>query len=391
MAEFTSGEHTIETTPGAAIKVGIKWDFTIGSQAIDLDAQAVAFDGTGVVLDAAFYNQLEACEGSIVHSGDNRDGLGEGIDEAITIHTDRVPTDIQAIAIVVSAHGEGTFENVETASAHVEESSSDGVRELFSLAVGCQGNHTSLLLCLLYRDEKTQQWDLIETPACFLGGHHFQECLSDIRRVVDTVLPDYMVAERVLSMETTFNMKKDAVGVVPPELHRLCMGLGWTTPDDNLDLDASVIMLDGSMDHVDTCYFSQKEKVGVHHMGDNRTGEGEGDDEVIKVNLDEVEPHVHHLVFVVNIFSDHRSFSEVSDSYCRLFMDDTANPRELARFTIDKGLDSRGLVFASISRSEHGWSLKAMGVPCNGKRAVNCIDDAQAIMRGEEVEIQSTD
>lgn len=390
MAEFANGEHTIEPAPGSAIKVGLKWDFTIGSAAVDLDAQAVAFDGTGVVIDAAFYNQLEACDGAIVHSGDNRDGLGEGIDEAITLFTDRISPDIQAIAIVISAHDGGSFENVESATAHIEEVASAGVQELFSLAVGCQGSHTSALLALMYRDEKTQQWQLVQTPSTFMSGHHFQECLSDIRRVVDSVLPDYMVAERVLSMEATFNMKKDAVGQVPPELHQLCMGLGWETPDNNLDLDASVIMLGETLNHVDTCYFTQKEKPGIHHMGDNRSGEGAGDDEIIKVNLDQVEPNVHHLVFVVNIFSDHRSFNEVNDSYCRLFMDNDTNPKELARFTIDKALDSRGIVFASISRTEEGWSLKAMGVPCNGKRAVNCIEDAQAIMRGEEVEIQST-
>ena len=291
---------------------------------------------------------------------------------------------------MISAYQGGTFENVETATAHVQQVASEGVTELISMPVGCQGNHTSLLLCVMYRDEKTQEWKLMQTPGSTMEGTNFQDCLSGIRQVVDSVLPDYMVAERVLSMESTFNMKKNSVGNIPPELHQLFMGLGWETPGSDLDLDASVVMLGHDFGHVDTCYFAQKDKVGVHHQGDNRSGAGEGDDEQIKVNLDEVEPNVHHLVFVVNIFSDHRSFSEVHDAYCRLCMDSEETPKELARFAIGKALDSRGLVFASLSRGEHGWALRALDVPCNGKRATNAIEDVVAIMRGEPIEIQPT-
>ena len=340
--------------------------------------QAIAFDGTGAVVDAAFYNQLQACDGSIVHTGDNRDGAGEGIDEAVTVFMDRVPPHIQVIALVVSAYQGGTFINVETATAHVQEVHAGGVNPMFDVAVGCHGNHTSLLLCLMHRDEATGQWLVSEVNRTMMG-QHFQDCLPDIRSVVDSFLPDYMVAERVLSMDATFNMKKDDVAGIPSSMDSAFMGLGWETPGSDLDLDASVIMLNQSYGHVDTCYFSNKDVTGVHHRGDNTTGEGKGDDEVIDVHLNWLSPEVHHLVFVVNIYSDGRSFREVFDSYCRLCL--SQGESEVARFTLDAQLDSRGLIFASISRSGGGWAMRALGVPCNGKKATESVDQVIQVMQ----------
>jgi tellurium resistance protein TerZ len=137
-------------------------------------------------------------------------------------------------------------------------------------------------------------------------------------------------------------------------------------------------MLSQSYGHVDTCYFSNKDVAGVHHRGDNLTGEGKGDDEVIDVHLSQVSPEVHHLVFVVNIYSDGRSFREVFDSYCRL----CSGGNEVARFKLDAHIGSRAFIFASISRSGGGWAMRALGVPCNGKRAPESVDQVQQVMKG---------
>jgi hypothetical protein len=117
---------------------------------------------------------------------------------------------------------------VETATAHVQEAHAGGVNPMFDVAVGCHGNHTSLLLCLMHRDEATGQWLVSEVNRTMMG-QHFQDCLTDIRSVVDSFLPDYMVAERVLSMDATFNMKKDDVAGIPSSMDSVFMGLGWET------------------------------------------------------------------------------------------------------------------------------------------------------------------
>ena len=94
-----------------------RWDF-FGGKKVDLDAQALCFDSIGNLVDAAYYNQLEACNGAIKHSGDNRSGEGEGFDESIDLDVDLLATShVEFVAIVVTAYSGGSFFDVETATA----------------------------------------------------------------------------------------------------------------------------------------------------------------------------------------------------------------------------------------------------------------------------------
>jgi stress response protein SCP2 len=75
----------------------------------------------GSVKDVAFYNNLTAANGAVVHSGDNKTGEGEGDDESIKINVDALPVDIKVIMFVVTAYSGGTFEHLESAKAHVRD------------------------------------------------------------------------------------------------------------------------------------------------------------------------------------------------------------------------------------------------------------------------------
>ena len=298
---------------------------------------------------------------------------------------DRVPPFIQAIAFVVSAYQGGSFLNVETAIAHVQEVSPEGVNPLFDVSVGCHGDFTSLMMCVMHRNLETNQWCVTEVSMT-AGGRHFQDCIDPIRSVVDQFLDEVMVAERVLSLDKTFNMKKDESARIPLDMVNMFMGLGWETATDDLDLDASCVMLDANNELVHVVYFGDKVQPGVTHMGDNLTGVGKGDDEVIQVRLHEVEGRVNSLVFVVNIYSDGRSFGEVFDSYCRLCLNSpSGGSSELAKYPLAEHIESRGLVFASLHRTRPGeeeWVMKALGAPCNGKRATECVDAVKLSVQG---------
>ena len=63
----------------------------------------------------AFYNNLTASNGAVIHSGDNKTGEGDGDDESIKINVDALPVDIKVIMFVVTAYSGGTFEHLETA------------------------------------------------------------------------------------------------------------------------------------------------------------------------------------------------------------------------------------------------------------------------------------
>ena len=93
------------------------------------------------------------------------------------------------------------------------------------------------------------------------------------------------------------------------------------------------------------------------HLGDNTTGKGEGDDEVITVDLGRVYPKVHSILFIVSSYQGH-SLEFIRNAYCRL-IDDAGV--EFARFTLTLGVRETGLVMAKLVREGDGWQLHAIG------------------------------
>ena len=152
-----------------------------------------------------------------------------------------------------------------------------------------------------------------------------------------------------------------------PALTRVRMGLGWDTGNnENIDLDASCILYDKRKKDVDKVWFMSKkgDKGSVQHQGDNLTGAGEGDDEVINVDLSKLSSNVQSLVFVVNSFSGQK-FTAVRNAFCRL-VDDNSN-QELVRFDLSDSKPSTGLVMCKIERGAAGWVMTAIGEFHDGK------------------------
>ncbi|RJO76883.1 stress protein [Nocardia panacis] len=146
------------------------------------------------------------------------------------------------------------------------------------------------------------------------------------------------------------------------------MGLGWDPVRNrglfgsrtiDIDLDASVCMF-ADMNLVDVCYYGQltSKDGSIRHQGDNLTGEGSGDDEVILVDLTRVPPHVNNLVFIVTSYKGH-SFEQVHNAYCRLV--DGGNNSELARYSLAGGMPFTAVAMAKVYRVGQEWNLEALG------------------------------
>jgi stress response protein SCP2 len=146
------------------------------------------------------------------------------------------------------------------------------------------------------------------------------------------------------------------------------MGLGWDpvrrkgglfgSREVQIDLDASAVLYSGQ-EVVDVAFYNHlvSNDGSVQHQGDNRTGEGEGDDEVIVVDLTRVPPQVDTVMFVVTSYEGH-SFELVQNAFCRLV--DQADG-ELARFALAGGMPYTGLAMAKIYREGATWRLHAIG------------------------------
>ncbi|MEU1930850.1 TerD family protein [Streptomyces sp. NPDC019826] len=148
-----------------------------------------------------------------------------------------------------------------------------------------------------------------------------------------------------------------------PLLSQVKMGLGWEPAfrGKDIDLDASVIAFGPDRGHLDSCYFGKLSILNgaIKHSGDNLTGEGAGDDEVIVVDLGRIPAEATGLVFTVNSFTGQR-FTEVAKAYCRLI--DAATGEELVRFDLTGAEPQTGVMMAKLIKQFSGeWEMTAMG------------------------------
>jgi len=382
-------EVVLSRNTGHDIEFALRWDYIEGIDPVDLDAQAVMFDESGRVADAAFYNQLSACGGSVTHSGDNRSGHGEGDDENIKVDFDKLSPNIKAIALVVTAYSGGTFECVRTATIEIRDlASGEEPKSLGQVVVGGGGENTALLLCVIYLPlESGSDWHLKKIGGV-TDGRHFQECLPAVRQVVDSFLDPEKTHCRLLNADKIFLMHKMDVAQIPAELDQIALGLGWTTKNqDKLDLDASCLFMGDDLNCSEewTLYFGNKRLPGAVHGGDNQSGHGEGDDERLEFTLSKIPAHINHLALTVNIFSSNRSFSEVVDSYVRLLGHED---RVLAVFNLDDSLSARGVCFGALSRKGPSqWEFKALGGEVRGMRGKDpeCVEDVRKLLEASVV------
>jgi tellurium resistance protein TerZ len=101
----------------------------------------------------------------------------------------------------------------------------------------------------------------------------------------------------------------------------------------------------------------------VVHTGDNLTGDGDGDDEQIIVELDKVPANIAALVFTVNSFSG-QNFGSVANAFCRIMDEGGA---EIARYELSGGGKNTAMIMAKVYRYEGEWKMHAIGQPTDGK------------------------
>jgi tellurium resistance protein TerD len=155
-------------------------------------------------------------------------------------------------------------------------------------------------------------------------------------------------------------------------LQKAGIGLGWNpnaqSSTSDYDLDASAFLLgeNGKLlsgEHF-VYYNNQQSPDGaVQTMGDNRTGEGEGDDETIVVNLASVDPRVMEIIFAVTIYeaeSRKQNFGQVRNAFIRIY--DAANSQEICKYELDEDFSTESAVaFGRLYRRGGTWKFEAIG------------------------------
>lgn len=156
-----------------------------------------------------------------------------------------------------------------------------------------------------------------------------------------------------------------------PGLTKMLIGVGWdvrATAGENFDLDGSAFLLNASgkvRSDADFIFYNQpkSDNGAVAHQGDNRTGAGSGDDEVIEVNLAAVPADVEKIAITVTIHdADARkqNFGQVSSAFIRCVNADSNV--EIARFDLSEDASvETAMIFGEIYRHNGEWKFKAIG------------------------------
>ncbi|ABG15944.1 chemical-damaging agent resistance protein C [Yersinia pestis] len=156
-----------------------------------------------------------------------------------------------------------------------------------------------------------------------------------------------------------------------PTMTNVLIGLGWdarSTDGQDFDLDASAFLLTANgkvRNDADFIFYNNlKSSDGsVMHTGDNRTGEGEGDDESLKIKLPLIPADVDKIVFVVTIHdaqARRQSFGQVANAFIRLVNDD--NGVEIARYDLSEDASTEtAMLFGELYRHNAEWKFRAVG------------------------------
>lgn len=168
-----------------------------------------------------------------------------------------------------------------------------------------------------------------------------------------------------------------------PGLTKVVVGLGWDTNryhgGNEFDLDASAFLTDSEgrvNKEEDFIFYNQliHPSGAVEHTGDNRTGEGEGDDEQVKIDFSKVPSHINRIAITVTIHdaeARNQNFGQVSNAFVRLV--DEENDREVLRFDLGEDFSvETAVVFCELYRHNGDWKFNAVGSGFAGGLAALC-------------------
>ena len=167
-----------------------------------------------------------------------------------------------------------------------------------------------------------------------------------------------------------------------PSLTHVLVGLGWdarSTDGVDFDLDASAFLL-GENDKVrgehDFIFYNQTRSPegSVEHTGDNRTGDGDGDDEAVKIDLSKVPADVSKVAITVTIHDAEnrgQNFGQVQNAFIRVVNDQSHV--EIVRFDLNEDYSTEiAMIFGELYRHNGEWKFRAVGQGYNGGLSAMC-------------------
>lgn len=383
------------------VAVGLGWDCNEQpGKTFDLDAWALAINDKGIQRKNLVYfsNTLDSSN-SIRHMGDNLTGAGDGDDETIVINLDKLPDTYTRILIGVTIfrgnQKRQSFKDVKNAFIRLYDTTSKiEICKYQDQFKGELGDYVSMLFGVLSKVNGNWEFNAIGSGGKFASitdapnvykAYTLDEEVPGIP-VVPNTINNSNGGQRKMAVSLSKGGKVSLAKVaadagIQGGLSKIIVGLGWDTNRYDggaaFDLDAAAFMLGANgkvRNENDFIFYNNKVNTGIEHTGDNRTGEGDGDDEQIKVDLTAVPADVEKVAFTVTIDQAdvrNQNFGMVENSFIRIM--DEATGTELVRYDLGEDFSvETAIVVAELYRHNGEWKFNAIGSGFSGGLAALC-------------------
>ena len=322
MQQIAPHKHGEPLIPGTWIPineptvfVGLGWDFT-GKDNFDLDASITGFGEKFNVVQAIYYGNKKGLNDSVIHFGDNLTGEGEGDDEVIQVFLSKVPQDVYYLAVAINSYSSNSLIKAQSAYIRVYTNNYNIGRYTLQRTKDCIG----LLLGVFQRDPTQNIW-YFRCMADPISGNVVTQSYEDIK----TLLGNYTMSkdgtdnyvQHPLPGEPLFDFNKWK----KVENRFTYVGLGWDIQQgSNFDLDASILTFDEKNNLMEIVYHRNLHSYNksIEHYGDNKTGVGEGDDEVLSIDFGNVTPNTYSMAVIINSFKGN-SLVYIRNAFIRLY------------------------------------------------------------------------
>ena len=350
------------------VMVGLGWDFT-GRETFDLDASITAFDHGCEVIESIYFSNKRGLNGSVIHMGDNTTGEGEGDDEVIKVFLHKIPKRVHFLAVTINSYNKNSLIKARSAYIRLFTNNYHLGKYVLNRTKDCIG----LLLGVFERNLNQNSW-YFRVMADPISGNKVTLSYNDIKTLLGSYSIDsYNSAPTVqhpLPGEPIIEFNK----WIKLQNRFTYVGLGWNIQRGlNFDLDASIITFGKMNNLMEIIYHKNMRSYdgSIIHCGDNRTGAGEGDDEVLSVDFAKVNPNVFTMAVIINSFKGN-SMVHILNAFIRLY--DTQRP--IGVHVLNNCPDCIGLFFGIFRKDEHGiWYFTAIKEIVRGIVATESVND----------------
>eukprot|EP01114_Cavostelium_apophysatum_P003987 TRINITY_DN1411_c0_g1_i1.p1 TRINITY_DN1411_c0_g1~~TRINITY_DN1411_c0_g1_i1.p1 ORF type:complete len:566 (+),score=101.90 TRINITY_DN1411_c0_g1_i1:162-1700(+) len=374
MALYVHRGETLEIPKSYAFKdldLEINWEL-LNSAGPKIDVTCTLFDDQRSVRETISLFQPNSSDesgvGAVVHGGKEEEQEGDAAGDRISLNLNNLSSSIRALMFCVVA-STSDFSSVDAADVALK--TAEGM-PLITFSLGCQGKHSALLLCALYKG-MDNIWFFTNIGDA-TGAKHVKD--------VEPLMLKHLRQLTINKSGDVFNLNKgDIVDV--PDVEQMVIGFGWRSAGD-LSCQASVMLFDNHGRNFDDVYYLNKtsQDQSVQYLGEL---DGSKDQVHFGITLPRVYRSVNVLVGTLTIYSvsdaviSSSATHVISDVYCRFI--NTTTKKEICRYEVQSfGRENSQITFKIFRKSPYDpnkWKIMALGYPTPGDSVVDLIPVVQ--------------